>query len=178
RPALGSLLGVGLDIGPDLGRTRLDGGADDVVQAVLGLPAQRAGDALPGADQPGRVPGAGLTDLGRDLDALGAGDRVDHLAHAGPLAGADVEGAVRALLTAQVVQGGDVGMGEVEHVDVVADAGSVGGVVAVPEHHRGQALLEPVQHDRHQVHHRGVRQLGPAGAGHVEVAQGDGAHAV
>src|SRR5699024_215700 len=123
--AAGSVFGVGLDIGPDRGRARLDGGADDIVQAVLGLPAQRAGDALPGADQPGRVPGAGLTDLGRDLDALGAGDRVDHLEHAGPLAGADVEGAVRALLTAQVVQGGDVGMGEVEHVDVVADAGSV-----------------------------------------------------
>src|SRR5699024_3903635 len=118
-------------------------------------------------------PGTGLTDLGRDLDALRTGDRVDHLEHAGSLTGPDVEGAARALLAAQVVQRGDVGVGEVEHVHVVTAAGAVGGVVLVAEHHGGQPPLEAVQHDRHQVHHGGVGQLGPAGPGHVEVPQGD-----
>ena len=82
------------------------------------------------------------------------------------------------LLTAQVVQRRDVGVGEVEHVHVVADAGAVGRVVVVAEDDRGLPLLETVQHDRDQVHHGRVRELGPAGAGDVEVAQGDGAHAV
>ena len=61
---------------------------------------------------------------------------------------------------------------------VVADAGAVGRVVVVAEDDRGLPLLETVQHDRDQVHHGRVRELGPAGAGDVEVAQGDGAHAV
>src|SRR5699024_1646368 len=174
---LGSGLGVGLDVGGDRGLARLDGRADDVVQPVLGLPAQGLGDAVAGADQAGRVAGAAGAVLRGDLDALGAGDRVDHLEHARALAGADVEGAVRAFLAAQVVQRGDVGVGEVQHVHVVADAGAVGGVVVVAEHHGGQSPLEAVQHDRHQVHHGGVGELGPAGPGDVEVPQRDGAHA-
>src|SRR5699024_10409826 len=82
---------------------RVDGGADDVVQDVGGLPVLLAGEARAGAYQASRVPGTGLTDPGRDLDALRTGDRVDHLEHAGSLTCPDVEGAVRALLAAQVV---------------------------------------------------------------------------
>lgn len=75
-------------------------------------------------------------------------------------------------------EGGDVRVGEILDVDVVADAGAVGGVVIVTKNLRVLPAFEGVEHDRHEVHDETVSELWGTGAGYVEVAQGDGAHAV
>ena len=71
-----------------------------------------------------------------------------------------------------------MGVGEVGDVDVVADARAVRSGVVVAEHHRCAAHGDAVEDDRDEVHHRGVGELRPPGAGDVEVAQLDRTQAV
>src|SRR5659263_548772 len=111
---------------PGLPRAR-----DDLVQAVLGRPAEFVVDPGGGSDQLGGVAGPALHDVGRGVQPGGLPDRLDHLTHRVTRAGPDVEH-VLALL-GEVVQGGEVGLGEVQDVDVVADAGAVRGGVVVAE---------------------------------------------
>jgi hypothetical protein len=54
---------------------------------------------------------------------------LDHLVDGAALAGAQVPGADAGVLLAEVVKGGEVAVGEVEDVDVIADRGAVLGVV-------------------------------------------------
>ena len=97
-----------------------------------------------------------------------------HLLHAGALAGAQVEDV--AVAAGQEVQRLQVGVGQIQHVDVVADAGAVGGGVVGAEHlDRRCPPGRRLHHQRDQV--RGVaRVLADAPvqhrAGGVEVAQG------
>mgnify|MGYP000349796481 CR=1 FL=1 len=69
-------------------------------------------------------------------------DLIDDLTHGGAFAGADVEGVVLALVTVEVLEGGDVGVGQVGDVDVVAHAGAIRSRVVVAEDRRGLALLQ------------------------------------
>ena len=97
------------------------------------------------------------------------------LEHGGARAGAKVPaehaGAVR-----DVVQGGEVPVGEVNHVDVVAQAGAVRGGVVVAEHHQLFAAADGHLGDEgHQVVGDALRVFadpaGRVGAHRVEVAQ-------
>ncbi len=85
------------------------------------------------ADQLGRVAGAAVELLEGRSQAV-RGETVDDLAHRGALAGAHVVGVVASWRpSARYVQGGDVGHGQVQDVDVVAHAGAVGGGVVGAE---------------------------------------------
>lgn len=61
--------------------------------------------------------------------ADGGGEGLDHLVDGAALAGAQVPGADAGVVLAEVVEGCEVAVGEVEDVDVVADGGAVLGVV-------------------------------------------------
>jgi len=148
------------------------GGGDDVIQVVLGLPAQDLSDAGGIADELGRVSRAAGEFLGLQVQSRGGDDLGDHLAYRGPLAGAHVEDVLgHVLTTGQVVQGGDMSAGEVLDVDVVTHAGAVRSRVVGAEDLGGLTLGEPVEHHGDEVEGGHVPQVVPAGAGDVEVAQ-------
>ena len=123
----------------------------------------------------GDVAGAPGRDLVGDVPADGGAERPDHLEHAGAPPGAEVPHVAPAHL-GEPVERGQVAPGEVDDVDVVADAGAVGGVVVVAEDL--QLLPAADGHlgdERHQVVRDALRVLtdapGPVGAHGVEVAQ-------
>ena len=62
---------------------------------------------------------------------------------------------------------------QIQDVDVVADAGAVGGVVVSAENLGALAALNAVQHHRNQIHDGVVSQVRPPGTRNVEVAQAD-----
>ena len=111
-------------------------------------------------------------------DPLGGADDVEHAA-AG--AGADVDGGAGAT-AGQVVQRGQVGCGQVVHMDVVADARAVRCGVVVAEHVQRAGMAEcRLHHHRHEVD--GERPVLAdegigTGPGCIEVAQADGPQAV
>src|SRR5699024_9436031 len=134
-----------------------------------GLPAQQCLDPGDVGDQGRRVSGTAFTHFGHDVTAGHLGGGVDDLLDRGAGSGADVEHGLRGPAGLHVVQRRDMGLGEVLDVDVVADAGPVGGVVVVAEDDRRLAVGQTSEHDRDEVHDRGVGELGPTGTGNVEV---------
>ncbi|CAB4594766.1 unannotated protein [freshwater metagenome] len=146
-----------------------------------GAPAEHgldAGGVGVGADRVARTATDDLVRHGATGDPLG---RTDHVEDAAADAGADVE-RHRLAARREVVQRAHVCVGEVLDVDVVADAGAVGGGVVVAEHLDGRPLAERrLHHERDQ-----VERLRPvladhgvlAGAGRVEVPQVHGAQPV
>src|SRR5699024_2691362 len=100
-------------------------------EAELGLPAQQRLDAGDVGDQRRWVSGTTLAHFGYDVTAGHLADGVDDLLDRGSGPGADVEHGLRGPAGLHVVESGDVGLGEVLDVDVVADAGAIGGVVVV-----------------------------------------------
>src|SRR6056297_444316 len=171
-------------------RTRAGGGspfiaaglpriAHDVVEVgVRGHPAQLLARPLRGGDQHRWVAGTTRNLVGGDRVAGDPPSRLDHLPDAEPGGVAEVAGQ-----RAVVVEPFDrphVRVGEVRHVDVVADRGAVGGGVVGAVHRDAVALTAgDLQHQRDQVG-LGVVALGPSGrgTGGVEVAQGGGAQPV
>ena len=118
------------------------------------------------------------------LDGLSEGqsgyllDLVHDLSNGCALAGAHIEGIVAALVAVQVVQGSDMGVGQVGDVDVVTYAGAVRGGVVVPEDGRRLALPQPVEEHGDEIEDGRVLQADWSTAGHIEVAQGAEADAV
>lgn len=109
----------------------------------------------------------------------GSTERLDHVENGASLARPEVPGAHAGLVVAEVVEGDEVALCEVEDVDVVADGGAVvGGVVvakdeqlfALPDGHLGEQREEVVRDALGVFAHdaAGVR------AGRVEVAQEGG----
>ena len=142
---------------------------------VLGLPAQHLRGLPAGGDQCGGVAGAAA--LLPDGDGV-AGDPAGGLddlpvGEALPVAQVEGGGGVGAL---QVVQGQEVGVDEILHVDVVPDTGAVlGGVVGAEEGELLPLALGHLEDEGDQVALRPVILADGAvvpGSGHVEVAQG------
>ena len=134
-------------------------------------PAEFAHRPLAGGDQHRGIPGAAVDVARRDRVPGDAPAAVDHLAHAEPGAVAQVDDPVASRFG--VLQRQRVRVGEVAHVDVVADAGAVRGGPVVAVH---QDLLAPagrhLQHQRDQMGLDGVPLTEPGvGAGDVEVPQ-------
>ena len=98
------------------------GGGDDVFElGVFRLPAQFADRLVRGGHQPGRVAGAARLLDGRNRLAGHLLAHLDDLAHGVAVAVAQVVEALPARRQAE-----DVRLGQVEDVDVIADAGAVG----------------------------------------------------
>ena len=153
----------------------LPGGGDDGAQViVLGLPAQHLHRLLRGGDELGGIAGPAGRDLRGDGVAGDAPGHVDDLLHREAHAVAQVEDIVLATLE-QIVQGQDVGLGQVGNMDVVPDAGAVGGGVVVPEDAHVVPLAVGYLEDNGDQMGLGVVGLadgaGDVGAGGVEVPQ-------
>lgn len=100
-----------------------------LLEGVLRLPAEFVVG-------PGRVGGevedvTGATggNLVSEVAAGGGGEGADHLVDGAALAGAQVPGANTGVVSAEVVEGFQVAVREVEDVDVVTDGSAVAGVV-------------------------------------------------
>src|SRR5690606_8669868 len=135
-----------------------------------------AAEATRTAGSSGR-PGRGGRGL-RDRVAGDAAGALDHLADGEAVAVAEVADEVFA--GGGGVQGEQVGLGQVGDVDVVADAGAVGGGVVVAVDGDGRAAaLGDLEDEGDEVGLGLVRcAVGAVGAGDVEVAQGGRAQAV
>ena len=96
---------------------------------------------------------------------------VDDLAHRVPVAGAEIEDAVRARLVGAQRQ--QMGVGEILDVDVVAHGGAVGRrPVGAEDHDLVPVAQSNLQHQRNEVRfHHAVLAVAVPGAGDVEVAQ-------
>src|SRR3954452_22210307 len=125
---------------------------DHVLEIVLRGPAELTADAVRAGHHPGRVAGSPLDDDRFDVTAGHPRNGVEHLAHAGPLAAADVEDAVgSAVAGGQIFQCGDMRIGDVDDGDVVADARPVRGRVVVAEDARALAGDDALERHRDQV---------------------------
>src|SRR5208283_5586000 len=136
--------------------------------AQLGLDLRGRGD------QHGRVAGPARAHVGADV---GAGDLPAHLDHLADREAGPVAEVVDAVLAGPAGrQRTQVRVGQVADVDVVADAGPVGGGVVVAEDLHRAAFGRGGQHVGDEVGLRVVPLAEPAAAGllcagHVEVAQ-------
>jgi hypothetical protein len=151
------------------------GVAAHVGEGVSGLPAEdvfRLGGV--GVDG-GEVARAARADHVGDGHAVDLGEGLDHVEHAVADAGAEVED-LAARVVIGVVDGGEVAVGQVADVDVVAHAGAVGRVVVVAEDGQARQLADRDLRDvGHEVVGDAVRVLadeaGLVRAHGVEVAQ-------
>ena len=140
-------------------------------QVVAGVPVQVGGDPVHRAHDPGRVARPPVAQVGLDVVAGLAQDRAHHLEHRRALAAADVVRGRRRLAGLQVLGHRHVGVGQVDHVHVVAHARAVGRVVVGAEHQRRLPARQRAEDLGEQVVRAVVGQLHRAGADHVEVAQ-------
>lgn len=153
---------------------------DDIEVSVLRLPAQHALGALAVGDEARGVAGAARALLHFYVPAGDAARGVDDLLHREAVAVAEVEG-VAVAACGEAVQRQQVGLTQVADVDVVADAGAVGGVVVAAEH--GDVGAAPGCCLQHQGDEVGFGLVALAqlafgvGAGGVEVAQAHGLEA-
>ena len=151
------------------------GVAAHLLQRLFRAPAQQLFRFFRGGVAFGHVAGAaGVDDVG-DGDVVGRFKRADDVQHAVAAARAQVEH-LRAGVGGGVAQGGQVAAGQVHHVDVIPDAGAVGGGVIVAEH---MELLQPTGGHAGDIWQQIIGdalgqltdQAGGVGADGVEIAQ-------
>ena len=102
-----------------------------VLERALGTPAELGVGAGGVGGEVEDVACATGRDFVWQVAADGGGEGLDHLVDGAALAGAQVPGADTGVVLAEVVEGCEVAVGEVEDVDVVADGGAVFGVVVL-----------------------------------------------
>lgn len=100
-----------------------------LLEGALGLPAELGVCSGRVGREVEDVAVAARSNLVGELAADGSREGADHLVDGATLAGAQVPGADAGVVCAQVVEGLQVAVGKVEDVDVVANRGSVAGVV-------------------------------------------------
>ena len=100
-----------------------------ILERALGTPAELGVGAGGVGGEVEDVACAAGRDFVGQVAADGGREGLDHLVDGATLAGAQVPGADAGVVLAQVVEGGEVAVGEVEDVDVIADGSAVLGVV-------------------------------------------------
>lgn len=119
-------LGVILGPAPEIGAS--------ILERQLCLPAELLGRSGGVARQIEDIAGSAPDDLVRQIAADSFAKRLDHFKDGGAAAGAEIPGAHTRVVGAQVVEGLEVALGQVEDVDVIADGGAVvGGVVVAKD---------------------------------------------
>ncbi len=104
-----------------------------------GFPAEGTLEFFLAGDQHCGITGTARAQFARNLAAGDVLRRIDDFQDGEAAAVADVEGFSRNAF--DLLEGTDVGIGDIEHVDVVADAGSVGcGIVRAEDIDVGQRL--------------------------------------
>ena len=165
---LGSGIAVGVGLLPGPGR-----GDDCVEGGVRGLPGQVAAHFIGGGDQDGGIAGTAGEEFFGDVAAGEAAGGGEDFADGVAGAGADVEGGAGD--AAEFLEGAEMGLRDVEDVDVIADAGAVGsGIVAAKNGDVGGAGLDSLQDEGNEVRFVAAGFAAIAGgAGYVEIAEGD-----
>src|ERR1700674_1971328 len=119
-------------------------------RGVGGFPAERALELFLAGDEDGRIAGAPRPELARDLAAGNALRRIDHFEDGKAPAIANVEG-----LTGNAFdffERADVGIGDVQDVDIVTDASTVGcGIVRTKDIDKRQIAAGSIENPRDQV---------------------------
>ena len=144
---------------------------------VPGPPAELGANAVGLRHDGGRIAGAAGRERDLEIDARDRLHDVDHLEHRVAAAVAAIERQAAAA-AAQMVEGDEMGVGEVADLDVVAHAGAVGGRIIGAEHLDVRAVAERrLGGDLDEM--GGVRpSIGPerprgSAPGDVEIAQDD-----
>lgn len=96
-----------------------------LLEGALGLPAQLGVGARGVGRQVEDVTGAAGSHLVGQVAADGGGEGLDHLVDGAALAGTQVPGADTGVVVAEIVEGLQVAVGQVQDVDVVTDGGAV-----------------------------------------------------
>ena len=97
-----------------------------VLQRPLRLPPQLLVRLFRVRRQVQHVPGPPSDDFIGQVSAYGGAEGFDHVKDGAAFACAEVPGSDAGMVIAEVVEGDEVALGEVEDVDVVADGGAVG----------------------------------------------------
>lgn len=151
-----------------------------VLAGVLHLPLRLPVQLLVGQARVGRqvehVTLPPLDDIVGQVATHDLAERLDHLEHRGATAGAQVPRLDAGLVLAQVVESDQMALGEVAHVNVVADGGAITGGVIVAEDEEFLALAGgDLSQQREQVVRNALGVLthdaARVGAAGVEVAQ-------
>lgn len=136
RISVGLLPGVDVDVVLRVGLPCVPSGLHNVLDIVLGVPAHllvdRFGEPIRCGGSPARRPMT-VSLNGRPVTFLTSSTI---WRTGGALAGADVERVILALVAVQILQRGDMRVGQIGHVDVVAHAGAVRSRVVVAEDRR------------------------------------------
>ena len=130
-----------------------------VLERELGTPAELGVGTGGVGGEVEDVAGAAGGDFVGEVAADGGREGLDHLVDGAALAGAQVPGADAGVVLAEVVESGKVAVGEVEDVDVVADGGTVLGVVVCLEVVSRARIQD---HFQHSTYHHQRRAASPA----------------
>src|SRR5712692_8983572 len=142
---------------------------------MRGFPTESTLEFFLAGNENSRITGAAGTEFTRDFAASDALRCIDDLQNREPAAVADVEGFARDAV--DFLESAEVGIGDVEDVNVIADAGSVGcGVVRAEDIDMGQATGGGIENPGNEMSfHAMVLAALLGGSGSVEIAEG---HAV
>src|SRR6266566_7635517 len=117
---------------------------------MRGFPAENALELFLAGDENGGITGPARTQFAGDLAAGDAFRDVDDLQNGKAAAVADVEGFAGNAV--DLLEGTDVGIGNIEHMDVIADAGSVRrGVIRSKDIDVGQAASGCIKNTRYEM---------------------------
>src|SRR5581483_5732533 len=152
------------------------GGGDDVFElGILGFPAEFADGFFGGGDKFGRVAGTAGFFNGGDFFAGDFFAGLDNLTHGIAIAVAEV---VKSLFAGR--EGQDMGLGQINDVDIIPDAGAVGrGIIGAVNLALGGLAERDFEDVRDEVGFDAMMFAEfLAGAGGVEIAEGDKLEAV
>ncbi len=154
-----------------MGFVPVPGGADDILDfGEPGFPVEGDLSSLGGGYEFRRVTDTAGLGYGGDGFSCDLFAGPDDLEHGATGSGSEVEGALDAWL-----EGKDMGLGEIDHVDVIADAGAVrGGVIGAVDFAMFFLAEGDLEHIGDEVGFDAVVfAVLFGGAGGVEVAEGD-----
>jgi len=140
---------------------------------VRGLPGQIAAHFIGAGDQDGGIAGTAGEEFFGDVAAGEAAGGGEDFADGVAGAGADVEGGAGD--AGESLEGAQMGLRDVEDVDVIADAGAVGsGIVVAKNGDVGGAGLDSLQNQGNEMRFMAAGFAAIAGgAGDVEITEGD-----
>src|SRR2546430_5295205 len=108
---------------------------------MRGFPSEVTLEFFLASDQDSRITGTARTQFARDFAAGDALRRIDDFPDGEAAAVADIEGFAGNAV--DFLESADMGIGNIEHVDVIADAGSVGsGIIRADDIDMGQRSEE------------------------------------
>src|SRR5947199_144908 len=123
------------------------------------------------SDQDSRITGTARTQFAMDFAAGDALRRIDDFQDGEAAAVADIEGFAGNAV--DFLESADMGIGNIEHVDVIADAGSVGsGIIRAEDIDMGQATSGGIENSGNEMSfHAMIFAALPGSSGGVEIAE-------